>query len=173
MKKLLFTLAIICISSLGLNAQNAMFVNHSQDYATLLADFSSRAYVEVIAADLNERIEVVSGGATYTYDFNRGWLYEISMTRTYEPGKTARKAFKGCLNYFEASGATPVAVVADEKLHQEMLFSRTGRVFSLNYEQQLDGEMEINLTSTLTANRPLLEWKHTGMEAGRAIVQAR
>ena len=173
MKKLLFTLAIICTTILGLNAQNAMFVNHSQDYATLLADFSSRTYVEVTAAAQNEAIEVVSAGATYTYRFNRGWLYEIEMTRTYEAGKVARKALKGCLNYFEASGATPVAVLASEKNHQEMLFSRTGRLFELSYEQQGNGEMAISMTSTLTANRPLLEWKHTGKEAGTAIVQAR
>lgn len=171
MKKFI-TILSLALTTLGMTfGQNVLFVEFSNSYDQVVSSMQAREYVQIEATEPGRRLVVSSQGATYTYLFHEGWLYEVKMNRKFDKKNIAKQAYKSCREYFDWLKADQVAVLKNERQEKEQVFVRTGRVYRIKYRTEVNGQVEITLRSRYTANTPLSQWERYDYKAGYDITQ--
>jgi len=86
-------------------AQNSLLLGFGQSYERVHSQLSTYEGLVFTHREAGRQILLQFRGTEAAYAFHQGKLYQVALRKQYDKRKTAREAFEGCKNYFEAMHA--------------------------------------------------------------------
>lgn len=100
--KLIVTFLFSLLLHTTLWGQNSLLLAFGQNYEQVQAQLNTYTGMRFEQTEPARRLLVHYRGTQAVYLFHNDRLYQVSLIKEYQQFKTARQAYQGCLNYFEA-----------------------------------------------------------------------
>lgn len=157
MKKafILTSLAVLFLTSSI--AQNALFLPFNVNYKKTVAKLENLHDLTIKENNHKKNIVVAYSNSEARYQFHRNKLYQIEVEKFYPKKKTAEKAFRGVIDYFQTIHAKSITFFVEDSVWH-FYATKEGVIYELTCYPDTKKDVKVVLTGRYLKATPDKLW---------------